>query len=127
MTLSARCMAAALCLLFGASVHSQEGYPLDGTWRGEWGADAGKSAVVIVMKWDGKNVNGMINPGPNVVRFSGPVLEPNDWTVHIEAQSRDGQPIVIDAKLDDIGSYNRTLTGTWKQAGVGHPFKMARE
>ena len=91
------------------------------------GRKAGKSAVVIVMKWDGKNVNGMINPGPNVVRFSGPVLEPSDWTVHIEAQSRDGQPIVIDAKLDDIGSYNRTLTGTWKQAGVDHPFKMARE
>ena len=127
MTLSARCMAAALCLLLGASVHSQEGYPLDGTWRGEWGADAGKSAVVIVMKWDGKNVNGMINPGPNVVRFSGPVLEPSAWTVHIEAQSRDGQPIVIDAKLDDVGSYNRTLTGTWKQAGIDHPFKMARE
>ncbi len=48
------------------------------------------------------------------------MLEPSDWTVHIEAQSRDGQPIVIDAKLDDIGSYNRTLTGTWKQAGVDH-------
>jgi hypothetical protein len=61
------------------------------------------------------------------VRFSGPVLEPSDWTVHIEAQSRDGQPIVIDAKLDDIGSYKRTATGTWKQAGVDHPFKMARE
>jgi hypothetical protein len=61
------------------------------------------------------------------VRFSGPVLQPSDWTVHIEAQSRDGQPIVIDAKLDDIGSYNRTLTGTWQQAGVSHPFTMARE
>ena len=122
-----KCTAAVLCLLNGAAVLSQEGFPLDGTWRGEWGADAGKSTVVIVMKWDGKNVNGMINPGPNVVRFSGPVLEPNDWTVHIEAQSRDGQPIVIDAKLDDIGSYNRTLTGTWKQAGVDHPLKMARE
>ena len=123
----ARCMAAVLWLLLAATVRSQEGFPLDGTWRGEWGSDAGKSAVVIVMKWDGKNVNGMINPGPNVVRFSGPVLEPRDWTVHIEAQSREGQPIVIDAKLDDIGSYNRTLTGTWKQAGVEHPFKMARE
>ena len=123
----ARCMAAVLWLLLAATVRSQEGFPLDGTWRGEWGSDAGKSAVVIVMKWDGKNVNGMINPGPNVVRFSGPVLEPRDWTVHIEAQSREGQPIVIDAKLDDIGSYNRTLTGTWKQAGLEHPFKMARE
>ena len=115
----------ALLLVFAAV--PQEGFPLDGTWRGEWGPEGGKSTVVIVMKWDGTNVNGMINPGPNVVRFSGPVLEPSDWTVHIEAQSRDGQPIVIDAKLDDIGSYNRTMTGTWKQAGVDHPFKLARE
>ena len=114
-------------LLAAMAVHSQEGFPLDGTWRGEWGPEGSKSTVVIVMKWDGKNVNGMINPGPNVVRFSGPVLEPSDWTVHIEAQSADGKPIVIEAKLDDLGSYNRTLTGTWKQAGVNHPFKMARE
>jgi hypothetical protein len=127
MSLLVKCTAVVLSLLLAVAVQSQEGFPLDGTWRGEWGPDGGKSTVVIVMKWDGKNVNGMINPGPNVVRFSGPVLEPSDWTVHIEAQSRDDQPIVIDAKLDDIGSYNRTLTGTWKQAGVDHPFKMARE
>ena len=125
--MSAKCTAAVFCLLLAVGARSQEGFPLDGTWRGSWGADPGKSTVVIVMKWDGKNVNGMINPGPNVVRFAGPVLEPSDWTVHIEAQSRDGQPIVIDAKLADIGSYNRTLTGTWKQAGIDHPFKMARE
>jgi hypothetical protein len=127
MSLLAKCMVAVLCLLSAVAVRSQEGFPLDGTWRGEWGPDGTKRTVVIVMKWDGKNVNGMINPGPNVVRFSGPVLEPSDWTVRIEAQSADGQPIVIDAKLDDIGSYNRTLTGTWSQAGVDHPFKMARE
>jgi hypothetical protein len=114
-------------LLLAVAAQSQEGFPLDGTWRGEWGPDGSKSTVVVVMKWDGQNVNGMINPGPNVVRFSGPVLEPRDWTVRIEAQSRAGEPIVIDAKLDDIGSYNRTLTGTWTQAGVEHAFKMARE
>jgi len=127
MSLRVKCFAVVLSLVLAVVVQSQEGFPLDGTWRGEWGPDGGKSAVVIVMKWDGKNVNGMINPGPNVVRFSGPVLEPSDWSVHIEAQSRDGQPIVIDAKLADIGSYNRTLTGTWKQGAVGQPFKMARE
>jgi hypothetical protein len=112
MGLLVKCTAVIASLLLAAAARSQEGFPLDGTWRGEWGPEGGKTAVVIVMKWDGTNVNGMINPGPNVVRFSGPVLEPSDWTVHIEAQSRDGQPIVIDAKLDDIGSYNRTLTGT---------------
>lgn len=119
---------AALCgLLLGVAAQAQEGFPLDGTWRGEWGPAGGKTAVVIVMKWDGKNVSGMINPGRNVVRFSGPVLEPSDWSVHIEAKNADGQPIVIDAKLDDIGSYNRTMAGTWQQAGVAQPFEMARE
>jgi hypothetical protein len=127
MSLLVKCTAVVSSLLLAAPVLPQEGFPLDGTWRGEWGPDGGKSAVVIVMKWDGTNVNGMINPGPKVVRFSGPVLEPSYWTVHIEAESADGQPIVIDAKLDDIGSYNRTLTGTWKQAGVDHPFRIARE
>jgi hypothetical protein len=122
----AKCTTVAFCLLSAVAARSQEGFPLDGTWRGAWGPNGGQS-VVIVMKWDGKNVNGMINPGPNVLRFSGPVLEPSDWSVHIEARGADGQPIVIDAKLDDIGSYNRTLTGTWKQAGVDHPFSMARE
>ncbi len=127
MSLLVKYAAVAWSVLFAVGVHSQEGFPLDGTWRGEWGPEGGKTSVVVVMKWDGKDVNGMINPGRNVVRFSGPVLDPRDWTVHIEAQSRDGQPIVVDAKLDDIGSYNRTLTGTWKQAGVDQPFKMARE
>jgi hypothetical protein len=61
------------------------------------------------------------------VSFSGPVLEPSDWTVHIAAQSRDGETIAIDAQLADIGSYNRTLTGTWTQAGVEHPLTLARE
>lgn len=114
-------------LVLGAAAHAQEGYPLDGTWRGEWGPDGSKTTVVVVMKWDGTNVNGMINPGPNLVRFTGPVLEPRDWTVRIEAQSRSGEPIAIAGTLEDIGSYNRTLTGTWTQAGVEHPFKMARE
>jgi hypothetical protein len=127
MSLLVKSAAAVSILLLALPAQSQEGFPLDGTWRGAWGPEASKTTVVIVMKWDGKNVNGMINPGPNVVRFSGPVLEPSDWSVHIEAQSAEGQPIVIDAKLDDIGSYNRTLTGTWKQAGVEHAFKMARE
>jgi hypothetical protein len=127
MSLFVKRTAAALGLWLTMAVQSQEGFPLDGTWRGEWGPTGSKTAVVIVMKWDGTSVSGMINPGRNVVRFNGPVLEPSDWTVHIEAQSADGQPIVIDAKLEDLGSYSRTMTGTWQQAGVDQPFKMARE
>jgi hypothetical protein len=116
-----------LFLLPYFAAQSQEGFPLDGTWRGEWGPDSDKRTVVIVMKWDGKTINGMINPGPSSVKFATAVLQPSDWTVHIEAQGRDGTPIKIDAKLDDIGSYNRTLTGTWMQGSTASPFKITRE
>lgn len=126
MGLRVRSATAVASLLMLATARSQEGFPLDGTWRGEWG-NADKRQVVIVMKWDGQNINGTINPGPNSVRFSSASLEPSDWTVHIEAQSREGAPIVIDAKLESIGSYNRTLTGTWKQAGTDHAFRIVRE
>lgn len=115
-------------LLTATCLQAQEGFPLDGTWRGAFGLEGGVgTTVVMVMKWDGENITGTINPGPNSIPFGSAALEPGDWTVHIEARSRDGEPIVIDAKLDDIGSYNRTLAGTWRQAGVDYRFNIARE
>jgi hypothetical protein len=114
---------AASLLCVGFAAQGQEGFPLDGTWRGT----SGDQPVLILMKWDGKNINGTLNPGRNAVKFSKAVLEPKTWTVHFEAQAKDGTPIVIDAKLEDIGSVNRFLTGTWTQAGANRPFKATRE
>lgn len=118
--------------LAGAAALAQEGFPLDGTWHGGWESSANdRTAVVLVMKWDGNNINGTINPGPNSVPFSAASLNPDDWTVHIEAQDRDaaGNPveIIIDGRLDDIGSYNRTLAGTWRQGAVQGEFKITRD
>ena len=112
-------------LLLSVSAFGQEGYPLDGTWRGEWGAD--KTLAVVVMDWDGTTINGRINPGRNTINFTSASLNATDWTVHIEAQTREGQPIVIDGKLDELGSYHRTLTGTWTQDGATHPLTLKRE
>ena len=112
-------------LLLSASAFGQEGYPLDGTWRGEWGAD--KTQAVVVMEWDGATINGRINPGRNTINFTSAALNASDWTVHIEAQTREGQPIVIDGKLDELGTYHRTLTGTWTQDGVAQPLTLTRE
>jgi hypothetical protein len=109
-------------------VSAQEGYPLDGTWRGEWGpADGQRTPVVIVMKWDGDNISGQINPGPASLPFDQASLDPSNWTVHIEAATADGTAITIDGSLGDIGSYNRWIEGTWDQGGTEHPFKITRE
>jgi hypothetical protein len=120
-------LALSLAVALLASARAQEGFPLDGTWRGTRGTGSNERAVVIVMKWDGTTVNGTIDPGPASIPFSAATLEPSDWTVRIEAQSADGVPITIDAKLDDIGSYNRTLKGTWREGGAEHAFAIARQ
>jgi len=116
----------ALLTLAGSRVAAQEGFPLDGTWRGEWGTEP-SNPVVIVMKWDGRNINGLINPGPRSFEFTQAILEPGNWTVRFEADTPDGQHVSIVGTLEDIGSYNRKIEGTWTQGGTEHTFKIERE
>jgi hypothetical protein len=47
------------------------------------------------------------------------------WTVHIEANGKDR--IVADGKLEDLGSYHRTIKGTWAQGTAKGDFKIARD
>src|SRR5262249_60828593 len=58
------------CLLAGlaASVagFAQEGHPLTGVWYGDWGPNSTqRNHLTIQMQWDGKNVTGIVNPGPD--------------------------------------------------------------
>ena len=107
---------------------AQEGFPVDGSWRGGWGLAGGKQTpVVLVMKWDGEKIGGLINPGPESIEFKSAILTPETWMVHIEATDRDGIPIIIDGRLHDIGSYNRSIAGTWNQDGLENTFAITRE
>jgi len=117
----------ALSFLMSVSGYAQEGYPLNGTWRGQWAQGDEVMTAVVVMDWDGTSINGRINPGRYMVRFDKASLDASSWTVHIEATSKEGQPIVIDGVLGDVGSYNRTLTGTWSLAGGSSPIVLTRE
>lgn len=117
-----------LFLLFSPLSFAQEGYPLDGTWRGEWGQPGGEQTMaVIVMDWDGENINGRINPGRNMVFFEDASLDPENWTVRFNAMSKTGEAIAFEGTLENIGSYNRTITGTWTIAGVENQLTLTRE
>ena len=117
-----------LLLALTGNLYAQEGFPLDGTWHGERDIPAGdRKRIVLVMKWDGKHINGIINPGPKSVLFKSAVLQPETWSVHFEAEDADGVPIIIDGRLHDIGSYNRTIEGAWKQGGVASVFSIRRD
>ena len=61
--------ALAVCLLtalaaFAVTTRAQEGYPMTGTWYGDYGTGAQKKDLTFVMAWDGKKASGIMNPGP---------------------------------------------------------------
>jgi hypothetical protein len=120
-------------LLLAASAVAQEGHPLVGTWYGDWGpSPQQRHDVSVVMTWDGKKIDGTIDPGPDAIPFKTATLDSSTWTVHIEAErpanaKTDALHCVIDGKLANLGSYNRTLTGTWTQGTTKGEFKLTRE
>jgi hypothetical protein len=110
-----------ICAAFG-----QQGHPLTGTWSGDWGAATNqRNHVTFVMNWDGKNVTGLINPGPDSIPLTNVSVDVTKWIVRIEANGKDH--IVAEGKLDDLGSYHRTIKGTWTQGAVKGDFKITRD
>lgn len=115
------------CLILTAAASAQQGHPLTGTWSGDWGDDPSKRApITMVLNWDGKQVSGLMNPGPNAIAISSVYVDPVTWTIRFEAEAKDGR-IAADGKLDDIGSYHRTISGTWHQGNAQGRFKLTRD
>ena len=118
-------------LAVAISVLAQQGHPLTGTWNGDWGpSPTERTQITIVMTWDGKAVNSIINPGAD--SSTGIVsLDPTNWTVRLEADVKDksGKPVhvIADGKLEDVGAYHRTIIGTWRQGSVNGNFKLTRD
>ena len=125
-----------LCLLAGLVLTiagvAQEGYPLTGVWYGDYGVNTTqRSHLTIEMSWDGKIVKGSVNPGPDSFPLKLVTLDSSKWTVHLEADGKDEkgavQHFVADGKLDNLGSYNRTITGTWNYGTTKANFKLRRD
>ena len=117
-----RVLTLAACVLAAANALAQYGHPLKGSWSGDWGpTKAQRTRVLLQMQWDGKAVTGAINPGPNAVPLTRASLDPDTWQVHLEANG-----ILIDGRLENIGSAHRVLSGTWTQAGAKGDVRLVR-
>src|SRR5438552_3985455 len=116
-------VAAACAIVFalGLATPAQEGHPLVGSWHGTWGPSAAqRNDVTIVLEFDGKAITGMLNPGPDSIRFDKVTLEPGNWSVHFEATPKGARaaPIVIDATIQDVTNRHRSLAGTLTQGST---------
>jgi hypothetical protein len=120
------------CACLALAGFAQQGHPLTGTWSGDWAPSATqRNPVTLVMNWDGHNVTGLINPGPDSIPIASVFLDVANWTVRIEADTKDasGKPVHISAegKLEDIGSYHRTIKGTWQMGAAKGDLKLTRD
>jgi hypothetical protein len=119
------------CLAVSGTALAQYGHPLKGSWSGDWGTSKeNRTRVLVDLQWDGKDITGTINPGSDNVRLTKATLDPGDWTVHLEADAKDGSGnvtrYVIDGKLENLGSFYRVITGTWQQGARKGAFKLTR-
>ena len=124
-----------LLLVTGTS-QAQQGHPLDGIWLGDWGTSAtNRTQVLVELVWRDTALSGNINPGfPDQAIVDQGVLDSrNGWKVRIEATGTNENgtsfKTILDGQLneDDLGYSNRTMTGTWTQAGMTGDFTLRRE
>jgi len=133
------------------SAVAQEGHPLTGTWYGDFGMTAAqRNDLTVVMKWDGANTTGLVNPGPNAVPLKTARLDvklgtpgqrggngqqaipatPPTFTVHFEvdAKGKTGgmDHFVFDGKLENPVAGNRTIVGTWTCGNTKGDFRLRR-
>lgn len=106
---------------------AQEGHPFEGTWRGTIGAGANAKPVVMIIDYDGEQLNGMIDPGRNSYRFENAMHDAPNWKIDVSTQNRAGEAIAFSAVMHEIGAVNRYMEGTWTQGGQQQAFKITRE
>jgi len=128
------------CLLMVAPAFAQMGYPLKGSWSGDWWLKKGEeNHVLLDFDWDGKTLKGVLNPGTDNVAMERLSLEPptggvaramDPWILHFEADVKDasGRTVhhVVDGKLQNIGAYRKFITGTWAVGNQKGEFKVVR-
>jgi hypothetical protein len=101
--------------------------PLTGTWAGDWGpSEWDRNQVTLELKWDGKNLTGTVNPGPNAVELKKATFDAKAGAVHFEADAtgRRGNQIhyVIDGKLD-----GNIMSGSWSHDNRKGDFKIVKK
>jgi len=131
------------CLVMTAK--AQEGYPLAGTWYGDYGTGSQKSDLTVIMKWDGKSVTGIVNPGPNAIPIKSAVMDitpgkpapegrnsttgiPPVFKVHLEfdapGAAGGAAHTVFDGTIQNPVAGNRRISGTWTRGGERGTFQL---
>lgn len=119
-------------LTLPATAFAQFGHPLDGQWSGGWGKD-GVNRLLMDLDYDGKQIVGVINPGPNAITVKSVTFDysdPEAWGVKITAEGKDASgavvPVSIDGTLENLGAYRKVFRGTFTHGSEKDEFTVTR-
>jgi hypothetical protein len=84
------------------------------------------------MNWDGKTVQGIVDPGPDSAKILVATLDSSKWTVRLEYDLKDkaGKPtrFIVDGKLQNPASRkDRMIVGTYTHGSAKGDFKIKME
>ena len=111
---------------------AQEGHPLKGSWIGVWEDNPTHDEfVLIVLDWNGREITGTINPGTDNIEITAAELNPEDWSVRIEADTEDanGRAVdyIIQGVIEDLELPSRSISGTWRNGSDRGNFEIRRQ
>ena len=107
----------------GSTLLSPSADTLSGTWTGDWGTSENqRNLVTVELKWDGANLTGTVNPGPEAVALSKVSYAPDTGMVTMEAPGADGKVhLAIEGRVVESA-----ITGTWVQDDQKGDFKIQK-
>jgi hypothetical protein len=96
---------------------------LTGTWAGDWGpTPTHRNAVTVELTWDGTNLTGIVNPGPDAIELAAASFDAATGMVNMEADAtgfRGAVHFMIEGKLE--GS---EMVGSWNHDNTAGDFKI---
>jgi len=137
-------LATALCLVtmvaaFAVTTRAQEGYPMTGTWYGDYGTGAQKKDLTFVMKWDGSTASGIMNPGPGSQPITSVTMDiipgkPGARSLNNPEAAAAIPPVfnvkivigdlTLEGKMMNPVGGNRSIVGTYTKGAEKGPFTI---
>lgn len=125
----------------------QEGHPLKGTWYGDFGTETERHDLTVILDWKGREVTGIVNPGPGEVPIRSAVLDitpgipaaegensttgtPPKFHVRFEVDAPNGSggtdAFRFEGEIFNPVAGNRRIVGTWTCGDEHGTFQIRR-
>ena len=101
--------------------------PLSGEWTGEWGPTSDRqTSVTLELKWDGKTLEGTVNPGRSPIPLSKATFDPQSQVVTMELDAPNSTREIVHYVVKGMVD-GTTMSGTFDRAGETGTFNLRKQ